>query len=145
MTRIFFVVMLSFLLQACATNSMSSKQKIEAYNQFIEKHQLEEVDRIRSFKFDQWSSLGKQHLILYRRFNEPYLITLTRPCYDLDFAQAIGVSYKGSTLMANFDYITVPADIPVKCFIQHIHKIDKTQKKQLQQIGRESEQEEKQA
>ena len=139
MKRIIFLVIAGALLQACTTNSMSSKQKIEAYNQFIKSNQLEEVERIQSFKFDQWSSLGKQHLILYRRFNEPYLITLSRPCYDLDFAQAIGVSYKGSTLMANFDYITVPTEIPVKCFIQHIHKIDKDQKKQLQQIGRDSE------
>mgnify|MGYP000447846874 CR=1 FL=1 len=142
MKRIILLFVTGVLLQGCATNSMSSKQKTQAYNRFIEANQLEEVDRIQSFKFDQWSSLGKQHLILYRRFNEPYLITLTRPCYDLDFAQAIGVSYKGSTLMANFDYITVPTEIPVKCFIQHIHKIDKAQKKQLQQIGREQEEKE---
>ena len=47
----------------------------------------------------------------------------------------IGVHHKASSLLAKFDYIVVPDTIPVRCYIDTIHKIDKDQKKALMAIG----------
>ncbi len=138
----FFVTALSLALVACSSTTMTSKEKTEAYEQFTVVEKLEQVDKIVSFKFDSWTSLGKQHLILYRRFNEPYLITLQRNCPDLDYTMQIGVNNSGSTLYAKFDYITVPEAIPgalpVRCHIKTIHKLSKEQKKALVAIGKET-------
>lgn len=131
----------AIFVAACTATKLPNKERIELYNAYIEEQKLEQVDRISSFRFDRWTPLGSQHLILYRRFNEPFLITLKRSCYDLDFANSIGVSYNASTLSAKFDYVTVPNNIPVKCFIDTIHKLDKEQKKEMLAIGRLEERE----
>lgn len=123
------------LLMGCSASTLTPVEKTAAYNNFTQEQKLEQVDRISSFRFDSWTSLGKQHLILYRNFNEPYLVKLKRDCFDLDFTMQIGVGHKSNTLLAKFDYIVVPDTIPVRCYIDTIHKIDKDQKKALMAIG----------
>lgn len=124
------------LMMGCSSSTLTPVEKTAAYNSFTEEQKLEQVDRITSFRFDSWTSLGNQHLILYRSFNEPYLVKLKRDCFDLDFTMQIGVGHKSNTLLAKFDYIIVPDTIPVRCYIDTIHKIDKDQKKALMAIGK---------
>lgn len=127
-------------LTACAAKSgLTNKEKAAAYQAFIESEQLPELDRIAAFRLNGWAALGDKHLILYKTHNKPYLITLNRSCYDLDFAMAIKVHSDGSSLHTKFDSISVPGDIEMKCFIKTIHKISKEQKQALFDIGKDIE------
>ena len=66
---------------------------------------------------------------------------LKRDCFDLDHTLHIGVHHQSSFLVAKYDYVVVPSHIPVRCYIDTIHKIDKDQKKALVAIGKVVEQE----
>lgn len=126
----------TLLLSGCASKStLTVEERDAAYDQFIVDNKLERTDKIPSFRFDQWSSLGRKHLILYRNFRSPYLVTLQRNCFDLEHSFQLAVESTGSTLRAKYDYVMVPDRIPIKCFIGAIHKIDNEQKQQLMAIG----------
>lgn len=131
------VATILFVLAGCASKStMTSQERDDAYDQFIIDNELERTDRIPAYRFEQWTALGSKHLILYRNFREPYLVTLQRDCFDLDHAFQLAVESSGGSLNAKFDYVMVPDAIPVKCFIGSIHKINNEQKKQLMAIGK---------
>ncbi|MBU2880631.1 hypothetical protein KO525_15105 [Psychrosphaera sp. B3R10] len=130
------IIVAGFILVGCASNNtLTKEERTAAYEQFVVDNNLERTDKIPGFKFDQWSSLGAKHLILYRNFRSPYLVTLQRNCFDLDFAHQLAIEHQGGSLRAKFDYVLVPNTIPVKCFISAIHKITPEQKKQLMAIG----------
>ena len=131
------IVIANFLIIGCATSTMSLTEKTVAYNQFIEVEKLEQMDRIYTFRYDGWSSLGDQHLILSTGVNKSYLITFNHICHDLRFAQTIAIHKTGSSLMAKFDAISVPESMGIKCFIKSIYKLTKEQRKALRVIGKD--------
>ncbi len=139
--QLIVVLMLTAFASACATNTMSKAERTEAYNQFVESEKLEELKSITAFKFDGWSSLGTEHLIISTRVNWPYLIKLKNRCYDLEFAQTIAVHNIGSSLQAKFDSISVMKNMPQKCYIEKIYKLTKEQRKTLVKIGKEDKEE----
>ena len=136
-TRLWLAVLLSISLVGCATTGMSNAERTLAYDQFIVSEKLEELNQITAFRFDSWSSLGQEHLIISTSFNRPYLISLRNSCFDLNTANVIGINNTGSTLHAKFDSITVPKSIGQKCFIKSIYKLTKEQKDALSKIGNE--------
>ena len=137
---LFAATTIGFFLQGCASPyTLNKEQRKEAYAQFIETEKLAQVDKITSFRFDGWSALGDEHLIISKSMNKPYLVTLNRPCFDLEHTMAIKIHNTGSTLMAKFDSITIPDSIEVKCFIKSIHELSKEQKKSLLKIGKKDE------
>ena len=138
MVRIALILAAMVLFVGCSSQSFDLTQRAQAYDAFVVEQSLIQVDKIHSFQFEQWTGLGKQHLILYRRFNEPYLIALNKPCFDLNHASVISVNYHHNTLLAKFDSITVPNEIPVKCYIKSIHPLTKAQKKAILAIGKVS-------
>jgi len=127
----------SALVTSCATSTMTNVEKTAAYNDYIASEKLEQKDRVTSFKFDSWSSLGQEHLIISTSFNKPYLITLKQRCMNLRFANVIRVNNTGSILDAKFDSISIPGTMGIKCFIKSIHKLNKEQKTALRKIGKE--------
>lgn len=138
MTRAKLMLLLAttLFIFGCANKSALTKQeRDDAYDAFIVENKLERTDKISAFRFDQWTALGRKHLILYRNFNSPFLVTLQRNCFDLDHSFQLAVEHSGGTLNAKFDYVVVPDTIPVRCYIKSIHKITKEQKKQLLAIG----------
>lgn len=134
---LFIGLLTMFVSTACATSAMTQKEKTDAYRQFIVTEKLEPLDKITSFKFDDWSPLGDEHLIISTSVRKMYLITLSQRCSDLRFANAIKIHNTGSSLSAKFDSISVPAVIEIKCYIKSIHRVTKEQKKALQKIGKE--------
>ena len=136
-TGLSLLVVLSAFITACATNTMTKNEKTEAYDQFIASEKLEELISITTFRYDGWSSLGIEHLIISTSFNKPYLIKLTKPCHDLSFAETIAIHNMGSTLRAKFDSISVLKDAHQKCYIDAIYKLTKEQKEAIRKIGKE--------
>jgi len=137
--KLLLSVVLGILVVGCATHTMTRLERTAAYHEFIETEKLEPLKSITSFRFQGWSSLGEEHLIISTHINRYYLITLKSRCNDLDFANAIQVNNHGSMLQAKFDSISIPNAMGIKCFIKTIHKITKEQRNSLWKIGRESE------
>ena len=58
-------------------------------------------------RFDSWEPLGKDHLLVYTRPNEAYLLKVSGPC-DVRFATGpIGLTSTNYTVYAGLDSITV--------------------------------------
>jgi hypothetical protein len=62
-------------------------------------------------RFDSWEPLGEDHLLVYTRPNEAYLLKVSRPC-DLRFAAGpIGITSPNSTVYAGLDSIVVKSGV----------------------------------
>ena len=62
-------------------------------------------------RFDSWEPLGKDHLLVYTRPNEAYLLKVSGPC-DLRFAiNRVGITSANSTVYAGLDSIVVNSGI----------------------------------
>ncbi|MCP4271099.1 MAG: hypothetical protein GY781_03925 [Gammaproteobacteria bacterium] len=129
------IISVSAWIVGCASTGMTQSDRTDAYNTFITTEKLEPLKHITAFRFDSWSTLGQNHLIIRTSFNKPYLITLKNRCYDLRMAQVIGIDNTGSTLQAGFDSIVVDRNHPQKCYIDSIYKITKEQKQALLKVG----------
>ncbi len=129
------IIIISAWIVGCASTGMTLTERTDAYNAFITTEKLEPLKRITAFRFDSWSSLGQNHMIIKTSFNKPYLITLKTRCYNLRMAQVIGIDNTGSTLQAGFDSIVIDKNHPQKCYIDSIYKITKEQKQALLDIG----------
>ncbi|PCJ51152.1 MAG: hypothetical protein COA74_01460 [Gammaproteobacteria bacterium] len=146
--RLSLVLISSLLMASCASSiTMSSDEKTKAYANYAVDKNLESMQKITSFRFDGFSSLSDENIIIRTTFNRPYLITLRDRCVNLSFANVIKVNNTGSSLHVNFDSISVPENMNMnmnmspKCFIKEIHKLTKEQQKEILKIGRETEEE----
>jgi hypothetical protein len=142
--RITSLLLLTMISVGCATSTMNTKERTEAYVQYIASENLEGIKRISAFRFNGWSSLGEEHLIISTQINKPYLISLRSRCRDLLYANGIQIHNNGSTLHRRVDAISVidPGNMGFRCFIDNIYLLTKEQKKALQKIGREDKDEE---
>ena len=77
-------------------------------------------------KFDGWSAVSKDQLVVWSGFNKAYLLTVTGYCPDLQFADKIAVTSTGSTV-DRFEKVIVGRD---RCFIKEIRPIDTKQMKE---------------
>lgn len=123
------------LLAGCASSGLTRAEKAAMYDEYVKKTELEQVDRITTFRFYGWSPLDEKRLILKTSAQRAYLITLQSDCWNLDFANGIKVNQGGSSsLHAKFDSISV-ADYPERrCFIESIHKLTKDQAKEIAKL-----------
>jgi hypothetical protein len=77
-------------------------------------------------RFDSWEPLGKDHLLVFTRPNEAYLLKVSGPC-DVRFATGpIGITSTNSTVYAGLDSIAVNSGIGGKwqCPIDEIRPLD---------------------
>ena len=121
------VPLLLAVLSLCGCASTDTVGTAPDYGAYIERHQLEELDKITSFRFDDWRSLDDEHLIISTSFSKPYLITLRNRCVDLADSHAIGIDNRGSVLNAGFDAVYVVKRPGQKCFIETIHRLTREQ------------------
>jgi hypothetical protein len=62
-------------------------------------------------RFDSWEPLGKEHLLVYTKPNEAYLLKVSGPC-DVRFATGpIGITSTNYTVYAGLDSIAVNSGI----------------------------------
>ena len=77
-------------------------------------------------RFDSWEPLGKEHLLVYTRPNEAYLLKVSGPC-DVRFATGpIGITSTNYTVYAGLDSIVVNSGPGGKwqCPIDEIRPLD---------------------
>ena len=138
MKNVFFALSVSALISACAsTSTMTAQEKDTAYLDYIASHQLESVDKVQSFKFNDWQSLSNKHLLVSASLNKKYLIGLKSACTDLKFSNAITVNRtNNSSLITGFDSVTALHAPGVKCFIKSIHPLTKEEAMEIAAIGK---------
>lgn len=75
-----------------------------------------------------WTPLGDEAVAIWTRPNVAYLLEVDRPCPDLDFAQAIGLSQMSGTVHARFDKVIPRTGAgrpePMPCRIRQILPLD---------------------
>ena len=73
-------------------------------------------------RYDSWTSLGGNQLVVWTTPFEAYLITVKPPCPDLPFAQRLGLTQTGArTVNQRFDFVLVGQN---RCWIQSIQPVD---------------------
>jgi hypothetical protein len=115
---------IALALAACASAG-TSEEKLALYRA----HALAPVQSFRYLsRIDGWTPLGDSAVAIWTRPHEAYLIEVDRPCADLDFAQAIGLTSQSGSVYARFDKVIprtgaggVP---PIPCQIRQIRPLD---------------------
>lgn len=78
-----------------------------------------------------WQALGKRQLLVSTSPSKNYLVTLSRDCHSLNFAQQVGFSASNNTVYAGFDYVTARGQ---RCRIQSISKVTRAERDSLQAL-----------
>jgi hypothetical protein len=84
-------------------------------------HAGDPVEEIRAFRLNNWRPLDRDHLVIWRSVNEAYLLKVSGPCTNLEFAQEITVDYRAPVLRSRFDAIRVEG---YRCPIDSIRPVD---------------------
>lgn len=142
MTSVCLSAVLLAALAGCATKSaITDAERLELYRS----HAGEPVDSVRyPTRYTGWTPLGNRALALWTRPSEAWLLDLSAPCQNLDFALAISIDSRSGWLSSRFDRITVHDGglISIPCQIQSIRPLDvkaiRFEEKKLREV-RESE------
>jgi len=84
-------------------------------------------------KFDGWTVISKDRLVVWSDMNKAYLLTITGYCPDLQYANAIAVTSTANTV-DKFEKVIVGKD---RCFINEIRPLDTKQMKEDRKLLRE--------
>jgi len=126
MKRLIPLALLAFALAGCATaGKQTDAEKLALYRG----HAGEPVKDFQYFgRLNGWTPLGDDALAVWTKPSEGYLLELSGPCQDLDYAMAITITQFGNRVSARFDDV-VPvgagtAGIKIPCRIQTIRPLD---------------------
>jgi Family of unknown function (DUF6491) len=71
--------------------------------------------------YDNWQSVSKYQVVLFANVNDAWLITVSPPCENLQFAPRIGITQTANTIYTRFDAVLVKH---WRCQITEIRPID---------------------
>ncbi|MBK9496324.1 MAG: hypothetical protein BWZ07_00552 [Alphaproteobacteria bacterium ADurb.BinA280] len=117
--RILLLVLVG-VLSSCASGPGPRERMATQY----ERYSRFAGDAVASFPFftmQNWVLLGQYRLAVYTKVNEAWLLEVSPPCSDLEFAQAIALSSSVSRVSAKFDHVLVGRD---RCPIKEIRPVD---------------------
>ncbi len=102
----------SILVAAAALTACSGIPRHETDQQLLARYSSyagEPVSEIRSYtRFNSWSPIDNQHVLIETNVNEAYLLTVDPTCFDLSFATRLGVvSHYSHTISSGFDSLRV--------------------------------------
>ena len=119
-------LLMTTILTACASGPRQTDAEKLA---FYRGHAGEPVKDFRYFgNLNGWSPLGDGALAVWTRPSEAFLLELSGPCQDLDYAMAIRITHFGSRVSARFDDV-IPlgagtSSIKLPCRIDTIRPLD---------------------
>ncbi len=114
--RIAIAVLSLLMLAGCSGKSLRDDEA-----QLFFANAGEPVREIRAFRLTNWRSLDRDHLVIWRSVNDAYLIKVSGPCTNLEFAQTISVDYRAPVLRSRFDAIRVEG---YRCPIETIRPVN---------------------
>jgi hypothetical protein len=84
--------------------------------------------------YDSWQAVGQYQLMLWANVNDAYLVTVSPPCENLQFAQRIGLTQTANTIYARLDAVLVKH---WRCQITEIRPVDYLQMRRDQRAEKE--------
>ena len=126
MKTLTLLLAMSLALGACSTSPrQSDAEKLALYQSVAG----EPVKDFRYFgQINGWTPLGDSALAVWTRPNQAYLLQISGPCPDLEYAPAITVSNFSNRVSARFDTVSPlgggTGSIRVPCRIQTIQPLD---------------------
>jgi len=146
MKRLIATIVLGVSLVACAsTGRLTSEQKLALYRA----HAGAPQNDMQFFgSLNGWTALGDTALAVWTRPSQAYLLELSGPCQDLDYAVAIGLTSRMNRVSARFDKVLVrdPTGGPrLPCFISTIRPLDVKAVRASEQELRQAQIEEREA
>ena len=124
MKRLIIAIALIVAMTGCATTRLSDADRLDLYRAHA-------GPPVRQFNYFQslngWTPLGDQALAVWTRPSQAYLLELTGPCQDLEYAPAISISNMMGRVSARFDRVTVHGGVTsmnFSCQIQEIRPLD---------------------
>lgn len=139
--RLALPVLVAIVATGCATNpAQRDAERLALYRG----HAGEPVDTIRyPARYTGWTPLGDEALALWTRPGEAWLLELSGPCQNLDYALTISIRSRSGWLTSRFDdiYAHHSGMIPVPCRIQTIRPLDvkaiRADEKKLREVQRQ--------
>jgi len=112
----------------------SDQEQLERYLQYAKPP----VDHMSLLgRADNWQAVSPTQLMLWVNINDAYLITVSPPCDNLQFAQRIAVTRTSNTIRSRFDAVLVKH---WRCQITEIRPVDYLQMRRDQRAERERQQ-----
>lgn len=127
-------------LSACATGGLRDAEKRDLYLD----HAGEPVGSFNFFgRLNGWTPLGDSALAVWTKPGEAYLLELSGPCMDLEYAMSIGLTSSAGRVHERFDKVLVrsPGSMNIPCFIHTIRPLDvkalRTSERELREASTE--------
>jgi hypothetical protein len=129
-------LLLAAATAACASTGMSDADKLASYRAHA-------GAPVRSFQYfgqiNGWTSLGDSAVAVWTKPSEAWLLELSGPCPDLEFAPAISVTSQFNRVSAKFDKV-IPrgsGSMTIPCQISEIRPLDVKAIKQAEKTARD--------
>ena len=110
----------TLILASCSGIPLAQRQtaRLHRYEAYAGKP-VKQITWVNGYR--RWSAIGADKLLVWTNINQPYLVTVFRPCTNLLFAHGIGVTSTIDTTQARFDFVTADG---WRCMIETIQPID---------------------
>ncbi|HEY9540230.1 MAG TPA: DUF6491 family protein [Luteimonas sp.] len=130
-------LLLAVTASACASTGMSDADKLATYRA----HAGAPVSSFRYFgSINGWTSLGDSAIAVWTRPSEAWLLELTGPCPDIEYAPMIGVTSQSNRVSAKFDKVIAQgggSTMQFPCRIETIRPLDVKAIKQAEKTARD--------
>ena len=123
-------------LQGCATTGMTEAEKLATYRAAA-------GEPVSSFTYlgriSGWTPLDDEHIAVWTRPKEAWLLSFSGICQDIEFTPMIGLTSQGSRVHAGFDKVLVdsPNSMRLPCRIREIRPLDVTRIREAEKAARE--------
>ncbi len=123
-------------LQGCATTGMTEAEKLATYRAAA-------GEPVSSFTYlgriSGWTPLDDEHIAVWTRPKEAWLLSFSGICQDIEFTPMIGLTSQGSRVYAGFDKVLVdsPNSMRLPCRIREIRPLDVTRIREAEKAARE--------
>ena len=123
-------------LQGCATTGVTDAEKLATYRAAA-------GEPVSSFTYlgriSGWTPLDDEHIAVWTRPKEAWLLSFSGICQDIEFTPMIGLTSQGSRVYAGFDKVLVdsPNSMRLPCRIREIRPLDVTRIREAEKAARE--------
>ena len=123
-------------LSGCASTGMSDAEKLATYRAAA-------GEPVSSFTYlgriSGWTPLDREHIAVWTRPREAWLLAFHGTCQDIEFSPVIGLTSQNSRVYAGFDKVLVdrPGSMQLPCRIREIRPLDTNRIKAAEKAARE--------
>lgn len=128
-------------IMGCSNNKgLSAEEKNQAFENYISINNIGDVNKIKAFKFQGWSSLTNEYLIISSSQKRQYLIALAGFCSEISWTSTLIINRSmGSSLHSRFDSFSTPEAQNLKCMIKSIYPLTKEQESEIKKLAKPEE------